>query len=292
MARGPLTKISVATTVNADEAVAALLAEIFGQSASSYTHADSGRTQASVYLTRAGDWSASKRRQLVSALDGLREAGMLVGPGRISVRTVQHEDWAESWKRHFKPFAIGDALLVKPSWSSRGAKRGQAVLVIDPGLSFGTGQHPTTRFCLEELVLCRPGDGRKTFLDIGIGSGILSIAAAKLGYSKVTGFDHDAEAVRVARANARLNQVSRRVHFRCLDLAALVRGPNRFDVICANLTWDLLLGQQRRILAQLAPGGCLVLAGILHTQFPEVTEAYRAAGLKLKRRQRGGESDG
>ena len=139
---------------------------------------------------------------------------------------MRREDWAESWKRHFKPIEIGDALLVKPSWSKRRPRKNQAVVILDPGLSFGTGQHPTTAFCLREIVRLKLAKERgrlarefktrhhadepsalQSFLDIGTGSGILAIAAAKLGYQPVHAFDFDAEAVRIARANARANRV-------------------------------------------------------------------------------------
>lgn len=286
--RAVLTKVAVATTTNADEAVAELLSDIFGQPASSYTHFDSGRTQASVYLVRPADWSRTKRGQIVAGLKVLRDAGVEIGAGRISVSQIRRQDWAESWKRHFRPLVIGRALLVKPSWSSRRPACGQAMVILDPGLSFGTGQHPTTRFCLEELAAARRPGTRQTFLDIGIGSGILSIAAAKLGYSKVTGFDNDPEAVRVARANARMNGIHRSVCFFYRDLAEH-GGDGRFEVVCANLTYDLLLEHQRRLLSQVARGGRLILAGILREQFPLVMRAYRHAGLKLERRERAGE---
>jgi ribosomal protein L11 methyltransferase len=284
-----LTKISVATSVEADEAVAGLLADVLGQPASSYTHFDTGRTHAAVYLPRAQDWSVPKRRQLAAGLELLRQEGVNIGAGRITVSKVRREDWAESWKRHFRPLVIGKSLMIKPSWSRRQPVRGQAVVVLDPGLSFGTGQHPTTRFCLEELVASRRPGTRQTFLDIGSGSGILSIAAAKLGFAEVTGFDNDPEAIRVARANARVNQASRLVHYAQKDLTQSRPARGRFDVICANLTHDLLVQARDRILAYLADGGCLVLAGILHTQFLLVHRAYRVPGLVLQRRQRVGE---
>src|SRR5439155_23112501 len=118
----------------------------------------------------------------------------------------------------------GLALLLKPSWSRCRARRGQAVVVLDPGLSFGTGQHPTTRFCLEQIVARRTQDRGQSFLDMGTGSGILAIAAAKLGYHPVAAFDVDAHAVRIARANARKNGVADTLHPRRQDLRQLPAG--------------------------------------------------------------------
>lgn len=151
-------------------------------------------------------------------------------------------------------------------------------MILDPGLSFGTGQHPTTAFCLEEIVRCRKS-GRQSFLDIGTGSGILAIAAAKLGYAPVHAFDFDPEAVRIARANAHANGVKIRIVRG--DAAKLPLRPKRtFDVVCANLISTLLIAERKRIAAQVSRDGVLVLAGILRSEFPEVRRAFTALGLK------------
>ena len=113
---------------------------------------------------------------------------MKIGAGKIEIAKVKREDWAESWKRHFHPIEIGKTLLVKPSWSKKRPAKNQAVVILDPGLSFGTGQHPTTSFCLHQIARGRKnGTPRPSFLDIGTGSGILAIAAAKLGYPAGSG---------------------------------------------------------------------------------------------------------
>src|ERR1019366_8464695 len=159
--------------------------------------------------------------------------GLDIGPGRISLLGVSREDWAESWKLHFKPLLIGSALLLKPSWSRRRPGKGQAVVVLDPGLSFGTGRHPTTAFCLRQLVARRRSGESQSCLDIGTGSGILAIAAAKLGYAPVDAFDFDPEAVRIARANARRNGVAARIRFQRRDLTKLPRRSARqYSLIC------------------------------------------------------------
>ncbi len=122
----------------------------------------------------------------------------------------------------------------------------------------------------------------KSFLDIGTGSGILAIAAAKLGYKPVHAFDFDPEAVRVARANARVNQVGRKIKIARGDVTKLpLRPARKFDLVCANLISNLLIAERRRIVAQLNPGGTLVLAGILKSEFAQVQKAFEALGLKL-----------
>jgi ribosomal protein L11 methyltransferase len=282
MMAGMLLRVSVTTAVEAEEAVCALFDDIFQQPASVYQDAESGDVTASVYLSRASDWSAARRARLLAGLKFIGQSGLRLGPGKVRAGRIRREDWAESWKRHFKPIRVGSSLLVKPSWSKRLPQRGQQVVVIDPGLSFGTGQHPTTRFCLEQIVATRKESAAQSFLDIGTGSGILAIAAARLRYSPVEGFDSDPDAIRIARTNARKNGVSRRVSLDCRDLTRLpLTGPSQFDVVCANLTDDLLLAERRRILNRLRPGGRLVLAGILRSQFQAVRRAYEAIGLKL-----------
>jgi ribosomal protein L11 methyltransferase len=152
--------------------------------------------------------------------------------------------------------------------------------VLDPGLSFGTGQHPTTRFCLEQVVAFRDKRMKQSLLDVGTGSGILALAAAKLGYSPVRAFDFDPAAVRIARANAVRNRAADRVRFDRKDVTQ-AKSDSRYDLICANLLADLLVAERDRLLAWLKPGGRLVLAGILRSQFRNIQVTYEEAGLNL-----------
>jgi ribosomal protein L11 methyltransferase len=204
------------------------------------------------------------------------------GTGKIEIAKVRREDWAESWKRHFKPIEIGGALLVKPSWSKKRPRKNQSVVVLDPGLSFGTGQHPTTMFCLREVVRRRKAETRQSFLDIGTGSGILAIASAKLGYKSIHAFDFDPEAVRMARANARANGVLKKIKIIRGDVTKPSTRPKKqFDLVCANLISNLLVAERKKIVVQLKRDGILVLAGILRTEFPEVQRAFENLGLEL-----------
>jgi ribosomal protein L11 methyltransferase len=154
--------------------------------------------------------------------------------------------------------------------------------VLNPGLSFGTGQHPTTAFCLREIARRRHLGTGESFLDIGTGSGILAIAAAKLGYWPVNAFDFDPDAVKIARVNAQRNGVGRKIRFWRGDAARLALRPVRkFDLICANLISTLLIAERRRIAAQLKSGGRLVLAGILKSEFTSVEKYFAQLNLKL-----------
>lgn len=288
MKSASLTKVSIATSTEAEDAVVELLLRVFGQTPSIYFDTETGSTTVSTYLGKQGQWSSAARAELQAGLRALTECGLDIGSGEIFTSKVRREDWAESWKRHFKPLDIGGALLIKPSWVKRKARKGQAVVILDPGLSFGTGHHATTGFCLKQLVTVGRSKTRssaslpRSFLDIGTGSGILAISAAKLGFSPVRCFDFDPESVRVAKVNAAQNGVAHLVKPVRHDLTRLpLASATRYDVVCANLIYDLLIAERDRILARLRPDGVLVLAGILQTQFAKVERAYRQAGLKL-----------
>lgn len=279
-----LWQVSIVTSLEAEDAVTELLTRIFNRAAGVYTNEETKVTIASVYCPKRSDWSPARRISLRDGLAAMKSGGLNIGSGKVEMRRVRKENWAESWKRHFKPLVIGSRLLIKPSWIKRRPRKGQAVVILDPGLSFGTGNHPTTAFCLAELVKRHRAGTPQSFWDVGTGSGILAIAAAKLGYSPVRAIDFDAEAVRIARENARGNEVLQRVRITRADLTLLpARGGEQFDMICANLISNLLLAEKRRLLNRLRLDGTLVLSGILKAEFASVRRAYEAAGLKLVR---------
>ena len=277
----PLWTVSIPVSAKIEEATVELLEHIFSVSPSVYVDAETRRTTASVYLPTKPP--AFHLRHLQEELGRFGQVGV------PAVKRLPSQDWAESWKRHFKPIDIRGRMLIRPSWSRRRPRKGQAEVVLDPGLSFGTGQHATTRFCLEQIVALRRPEMRQSFLDIGTGSGILAIAAAKMGYAPVCGFDIDRDAVRIARGNIRKNQVGRRVSLECHDVAALAKATKGYDLVCANLIYDVLLAYKSRIISQLKPTGRLVLAGILKSQFKSVAEEYRRSGWELIGRKSEGE---
>lgn len=278
----PLWQLSVVTSPEAEDAVTELLARLTGAPVSSYHHLESGTCTVSAYLEDPALGSRARRAAIRGGLQHIADCGLEVAPARTAFRRVRAADWRESWKRHFRPLRVGRALLVKPGWSRERARPGQRVVVLDPGLSFGTGQHPTTAFCLAQLVRARRAGAAQSLLDAGTGSGLLAIAAAKLGYAPVDAFDFDPDSIRVAADNARRNRVADRIALRRADLTRLPAHPSRtYDVVCANLIAGLLLAERDRLVARVKPGGRLVLAGILLGQFAEVRTAYEAAGLRL-----------
>jgi ribosomal protein L11 methyltransferase len=262
-----------------EEDLSRILEAEFGQPPAVRIDAISGRVRVSVYWSMADEEVAEVRNELRGALREEGLAGRVEAPVRLSIRKVPARDWGESWKRHFKPLEFGNALLVKPTWSRRAPKQGQALVLLDPGLSFGTGQHPTTHYCLEQVVHWRKPGG--SFLDLGCGSGILSIAAAALGYGKVRALDFDPAAVRIARQNVKINRLEHVFRPVRGDVTRLPHTPGETaDVVAANLLHDILISEADRISAQVTPGGVLIIAGILKTHFTAVSKAYTDLGFK------------
>ena len=286
----PLSQITVETAAEAEEAVAEMLARVTGQGVASWTNVETRLSLITAYFEQTAAALAAVKAAVERELPGIADCGLDIGPAKVSLGKVRREDWAESWKRHFKTLRVGRRLMIKPSWSKDKPIKGQALVVLDPGLSFGTGQHPTTSFCLRQLVAARDRSARPSMLDAGCGSGILAIAAAKLGYSPVDAFDFDPVCVAVTAENARRNRVGEAIKVQHKDLTRMPgRGRTRYDVICANLISTLLIAHRAILVSRLAPNGTLVLAGILATEFHLVEAAFESEGFKLLATRTGGE---
>jgi ribosomal protein L11 methyltransferase len=285
-----LWQIAVQCPPEHEPAVAATLTELFQLPASSYTAVNPPLATISVYSpSRPGSRIAVSTR-IIDALQQRQASGPYPTACRVSIRRLPNRDWITFWKRHFKPLVIDRSLLVLPPWIRRNPIPGQKKVVLNPGLSFGTGHHPTTAFCLRQVARLHRRPLRSSLLDLGCGSGILAIAAAKLGYRPVEAIDADPVAVRIASTNARRNRVQNRVAIRELDIRRLPHRPQfRFDVVCANLSADLLLAHGSRIVHQLDTGGHLVLAGILTAEFPTIERRFTDLGLRLIAQQSGKE---
>lgn len=204
----------------------------------------------------------------------------------LSTRTVHEADWANNWKQYFKPLPVGEKLLILPTWEQDENKDGRAVLHIDPGMAFGTGGHDTTRLVLETLEqTVRPGD---RFLDIGCGSGILSIAALLFGAESAFGVDIDPLAVKTARENGELNGMTPpRYEIVEGDLADKVKG--QYEVVAANIVADAIIALSPAVPAFLKEGGTYVVSGIIDVREPDVVAALDRCGFAVAERheQRG-----
>jgi ribosomal protein L11 methyltransferase len=200
--------------------------------------------------------------------------------------TVADQDWLTEWKKGYQPVAIGQRLLVSPSWKIDQVESGARLVVqIDPGMAFGTGGHETTRGCLELLEKYWRGG---SLLDIGTGTGILAIAAAKLERgSRVVGFDIDPEAIAVAAENAEINGVADEIELEVNKLASFY--GQEFDVALANLTADVLEKLAADFPRVLKPQGTLIASGILREQGDEIRAALAAQNFSLVEEKPDGE---
>lgn len=206
--------------------------------------------------------------------------------GDVRTRIVDDADWAESWKEHFHVIRVGERLVIKPSWRKHHRAAADVVIDLDPGMAFGTGLHPTTRLCLELIddFARRAALGRS--LDVGCGSGILAIAAVKLGATRVLGVDIDPMAIEATLANARHNRVGKRIRARD---GSIPTGEGPFDTVLANLIAGLHIQHASNLFDELVPGGTLLASGIFVDREPEVRAAFEAAGFVLGPRRSEGD---
>ena len=198
---------------------------------------------------------------------------------KVLQEDLQHEDWAESWKTFFKPIRIGSSIVVKPSWESYESRANQVVIEIDPERAFGTGTHPSTALCIEILegilseTVIEENDSAPSVLDVGTGSGILGIIAARLGAKSVLGVDIDPEALEVARGNLGRNRVAESMS---VSDTPLDQVEETYDVVVANLTASLLTQMANSLTNRVSEKGMLLLSGILAEQVEEVAKCFQA----------------
>lgn len=203
-------------------------------------------------------------------------------PLTAAVRELPAEDWSESWKKFFHTEQVSPRIWIKPTWETCDAGPGEVVVELDPGMSFGTGQHGTTKGCLQALDRLACGDAPLRLADIGCGSGILAIAAARLGYRDIVAVDNDPDAVRIAQENATLNGVAAKIRFMTGDCAALGLHHGH-DIVVANILAHVLIAHATELAALLAPSPAarLVLSGILNPQAESVRQAYTRLGFAV-----------
>ena len=235
------------------------------------------KTRAAVHLYLPSGESAFDAVDLLSG--ALRAAHVTHS---ITTRRVNEEDWADNWKQFYHAARIGEGrLVICPSWEEYTSEDGDVVVRIDPGSSFGSGTHETTRLCLELVEKHITPDC--SVLDLGCGSGILSLAALSLGAKSALGVDIEEHACKTALDNAALCGVAERFEVRCGDVLsdsefALSLGDN-YDMICANIVADVLIAMAGLFYQKLKEGGTLVVSGIIDTRADEVRAALEAAGL-------------
>lgn len=269
-------EVSVETTGEGAEAVAEVLSRFASRGVALEAGPEgfgTGLVVVRAYLP-ADDQLSRTRRRVEEALWHLGQILPLPPP---SFRIVAETDWAEAWKQHLTVLHVGRRLVIRPSWLPYVPAAEEVVVELDPGMAFGTGTHPTTQMCLlalEERV--RPG---ARVLDLGTGSGILAIAAAKLGAGRVLALDTDPQAVTVARENVHRNGVADRVR---VARGSLAQAIGRFDLIMVNILAQVIVEMLEQGLARrLAPEGRMVVAGLLLGQEEEVRNAFQRSGLVM-----------
>ena len=230
------------------------------------------------------DQLESTKQELEAALGHMRLMYPMPSP---DYRALDADDWAEAWKAHYQPVRIGRRLLIRPLWIAIEPAAGDIEIALDPGMAFGTGTHPTTQLCLEALE--RVMQPAQDVVDLGSGSGILAIAAAKLGARKVLALDIDPIAVEATSENARANGVADKVIAEQGSLATILGSARRFDLAVVNILARVILQLAEQRLGEIVrPGGLVLCSGIIETQLDEVEAALRRSGLQpYARRQQG-----
>lgn len=204
---------------------------------------------------------------------------MMYPVGEATYRTVADEDWADAWKVHYKPVRLGKNILIRPRWIEVETKPEDIVLSLDPGMAFGTGTHPTTQLCLEALETMVEAD--TDVLDLGCGSGILAIAAAKLGANKILALDIDPIAIDATIENAEDNGVLAQITAQTGSLESVLASARRFDLIVVNILAKIIIPMCDNHLGDtVRPGGKAIFSGIIEDQADDVEAALRKTGLE------------
>jgi ribosomal protein L11 methyltransferase len=226
------------------------------------------------------DVRSDKRTAAVKKyLKSLREIFSDLPESELRTEIISDPDWGEQWKKYFKPIRVSSNIIVKPTWERYAPSSRDFVIEIDPGMAFGTGQHASTRMCieaLEDIIMKDRTVSNWKVLDIGCGTGILGITAAKLGAQEVTCVDIDEKAVEIARENAAINHVEDRVRVLNQD-AASIKEPR--NLIIANLTAKLLLKIRQKLIHLLLPEGYLIISGIIEQDAKDIEDNFVAAPL-------------
>ncbi len=272
-------ELSVKTDAEGAEAAAALLNEYVNGGAviEQTITPDVGETldPARPFTVRAF-FSSDDAGTLDRAQQGLWHLAQLRAMGEPQTRELAEEDWAEAWKKYYTISHLGEHIVIKPSWLDYAPAPGDVVLELDPGMAFGTGLHPTTRLCLIALEERVTQDIR--MLDVGTGSGILSIAAAKLGAREILALDTDAIAVETAQKNVAINRVESIVQ---VERGSIEQARNLFDLICINILAEVIADLAPALALVLRPGGTIIASGILDFKADIVTEALNAVGVQV-----------
>ena len=241
-------------------------------------------TSITVYLPendQGKEWLVEIKERLEKAKS--ESSDIDFGTLEITLSNIREEDWANNWKQYFKPFCVGEKLLIKPTWETVENTEGRTVLNIDPGSSFGTGQHHTTKLCLERLEEIVKENDR--ILDLGAGSGILSIGALLLGAKNAVGIDIDENSVRIAKENAAQNNIETSFEAMCGNIIDDVNLREKigtgYDVVVANIVADVIILMSPLFRSFMHKDSTLIVSGIINRQKEEVKQALIKNGFEI-----------
>ncbi len=217
--------------------------------------------------------------EIKEAINGLLLYDIDLGHNRITISEIREEEWATAWKKYYKPVKISERITIIPTWEEyEKVSTDELIIELDPGMAFGTGTHPTTVMCIQALEkTLTPGD---EVIDVGTGSGVLSIAAAKLGASTVTAMDLDEIAVKSARLNIKLNKCQEQVNVKQNNLLDNMEG--QYDLIVANILAEIIMRFDDRAFEHLKPGGKFIVSGIIRGKKDEVKQSLMNHGFEIK----------
>lgn len=217
-------------------------------------------------------------------LKEIKELGINIGRGEVEVEEMKEEDWANTWKKYYKPFRIGKSIIIKPIWEEYEQKEGDLVVELDPGMAFGTGDHETTNMCIRALEKYVKKDS--TVFDVGCGSGILAIAAAKLGAKKAVGVDLDPVAVESAKENVAYNKLDN-IEILEGNLIDVIDG--KADIVVANILAEIICILTEDVSRVLNKGGYFITSGIIHDRVDMVTSKLKECGFEVESVNKDGE---
>lgn len=209
----------------------------------------------------------------------LRNFGIDIGAGEIFTDNVNEEDWANNWKKYYKPTKIGDRIVIKPEWEEYCPSEGDLVIHMDPGMAFGTGNHETTSMCIENLE--KYVSEKSTVFDIGCGSGILGIVASKLGAKNVVGIDIDEMAVKVANENIQKNNVQDIMTAIAGNMTDKIEEGAKADIVVANIIADIIMKMSGDVRKLLKDDGIFISSGIILAKVDEVFENLKDNGFEV-----------
>lgn len=281
-------EVSLAVPEELAQIVETQLSELGSVGNTEYIKKEEGEIKTAIpvikgYFSAAGGTAAEKIESLKAFTSSLKVLFPDAKIGEIEIKETSEDDWQE-WRRFFKPVLVSKRVVIKPTWEEYQLKEDELIVEIDPGMAFGTGTHETTRLCIQ--LLDNIIKGGETIFDVGTGSGILAIAAAKLGAAKVLGIDNDERSVHVAAENVELNSVNEEVSISGIPLSDI---EGLFDIVVANILAEDLIEMRKELLTRLVESGRLILSGILKTKAEMVVSAYSAEGLTLEKQIDDGE---